>query len=143
MKKTSTQNSLVVCILAISLAVPAIALCEGNARQSSIQGGGTEAGLVNIDSQNTIHGDIISKNNSTVSVGDVDISNTKVSTIKISTVNEAKAIRAENNSIVKMGSVNVSNFEGGTLHVTTENKVAGKIKAQNNSQATIGNVNIH
>jgi len=144
MKITPNKKALVACILALSLAIPAIALCEGNARQASMQGGGgTEAGLIKINSENTIHGDITSKNNSTVSVGDVDISNTKASQILIDTKNEAKAITAEDNSVVKMGSVNVSNFKGGTIDVTTRNKVAGEIKAQNNSQATIGNVNIH
>jgi len=125
--------------------VPAFA---GNARDSSLEaaskGKSVDAGsLLKVKSVNTIHGDVKADKNSTVEVGNTEITNTKASTIDIDTHNEAKGITAKSHSSVKMGNTKLSNVKsGGLVKVKSKNVVTGKVTAEKGSDIDIGSTNL-
>lgn len=62
---------------------------SGNARDSYLEaaskGKSVDVGTLKVQSLNTIHGNVKADKNSTVEVGNTDITNTKGSTVKIGT----------------------------------------------------------
>ena len=135
---------LALCALSFCLAMPGLSTAEDNPRQAAVSGGsgGTQANLVDITSLNDVKS-ITAKDHSTVSVGDVEVSNVDADTVEITTDNNAGAIVAKDHSHVAEGSVNVSGFKGNTVKVFTSNTVQGGITAKDHSRATVGTVNVH
>ena len=101
-------------------------------------------GGLDVTSTNTITGDVVATDGSTVVVGDTQISNVQAGKVKVVIDNDVGAITATDKSQVSLGNVQLENVDthGAEIDITANNK-AGKITAvDNKSSVSMGSTSL-
>ncbi len=119
-----------------NLASPQTRSPSGTSRQTG------SIGSLDVETRNTVDGDLRASEGGVVSIGDVNTSGVSAGKVTVRTKTTLDGGEFSRGGSGEVGVVGLQDLSAGTVNIESRNELSGKMRSSNNSSVSVGGVNV-